>query len=298
MIKDLNPQSVRLVDVSVTFTNQAGEQSVKQGSLPFQPQTEDLLTLVTKYCCDLFGAVPAEVQLSVRLPGGDGSVVLTSDGQVRTVLEHTKDTQKPLEIDMVSKVLSSSSEQIATTTVKNLVAPVRCSVSGSPSTNKMFPFSYSSDQNNLLESLLNDCLAELDMEMSGPMELVCHIHGESIQITNDAQVRELLSVASSDNILQLEVRRPVPKAKVFYVQVTCQMGQDRNATFRFKYLQNQDSLVDALKGDCLAELEVQNVDAAYELNCQLDGVLIPVTSDSQLREILSGVSSGGLQVEL
>eukprot|EP00759_Apiculatamorpha_spiralis_P013389 PhF_6_TR2002/c1_g1_i1/m.3391 len=293
MIKDLNPQSVRLVDVSVTFTNQAGERSVKQGSLPFQPQTEDLLTLVTKYCCDLFGAVPAEVQLSVRLPGGDGSVVLTSDGQVRTVLEHTKDTQKPLEIDMVSKVLSSSSEQIATTTVKNLVAPVRCSVSGSPSTNKMFPFSYSSDQNNLLESLLNDCLAELDMEMSGPMELVCHIHGESIQITNDAQVRELLSVASSDNILQLEVRRPVPKAKVFYVQVTCQMGQDRNATFRFKYLQNQDSLVDALKGDCLAELEVQNVDAAYELNCQLDGVLIPVTSDSQLREILSSVGSNG-----
>eukprot|EP00760_Papus_ankaliazontas_P019999 PhM_4_TR18089/c0_g1_i1/m.106267 len=238
----------------------------------------DVLRKDTAWELDLGGN--AEVDLSVVIEG-DNVVPLSSDRVLREVLEK-----------FVSE--GATMNLVVRRTVPTVVVPVSVGIMGDDSTGtEEFRFRYPKTLDVILDKLKMECLEALDLSGDGKYDMFARTEEGDVEITTDRVLREV--IASRDAKAQLQVRLR-KAAKVHVVNVACNViGSSDTADVRFKYSDDQKTLLDALRGDMLWELDM-NKDIPVDVVCIMaSGEVVDVASDRVLRELLDqqGEQAGG-----
>ena len=162
------------------------------------------------------------------------------------------------------------------------------SAPGATSESHKFVYRFAPDESNLVSQLRSACSANVGgAPLTAADTMLCTLDdGQEVQIGSDAMLRELLrSHAELEQPILVTVQRK-RKAVVIERLVVCQLADDK-AQFSFRFVVDDNNLVESFREECKAEMDLLPSDNASLFAQVSTGETVPLAKDSVLREVLT-----------
>lgn len=208
-------------------------------------------------CKDELDLMPNEnLRLFLCLADGE-DVALTSDGMLREVLSSLSTTDDVLTLR--AEVVQAAAQRSSTAK-----RPIRCTFNGQTAE---FDFSFSVDQENLLQSLLAECKGELDLMPSDSILLSAVIDKELAPLRSDRDLRELLSATdaapidlSAEHVDSSAAGSPLRAAQAIQQAITLRLDVrcgEESSCVTLRFSKGEQSILESLKQEIRGEMELE-----------------------------------------